>query len=84
MNINILIRHAMQFSINLICFIEQKINILVVAMQKILLTTIFIREVNDFNLFSDFKYKLNQTSFDYEKITIRFCCFCMTATVPVA
>ena len=52
-----------------------------VAMQKISLATIFIREVNDFIFVSGFKYELNQTSFRYKKITIRLCCFCSTATV---
>ena len=63
------------------CYIGQKIDILVVAMQKISLATIFIQEVNDFIFISDLKYGLNQTSLSYRKITIRFCCFCSTATV---
>ena len=62
-------------------YIRQENDILVVAMQKISLATIFIQEVNDFSLISDFKYELNQTSVSYEKITIRFCGFCSTATV---
>ena len=62
-------------------YIRQKNDILVVAMQKISLATIFIREVNNFILISDFKYELNQISLSYKKITIRFCCFCSTATV---
>ena len=62
-------------------YIRQKNDILVVAMQKISLATIFIREVNNFILISDLEYKLNQTSLSYKKITIRFCCFCLTATV---
>ena len=70
-----------KFSINQMHHIRQKIDILMVAMQKISLATIFIREVNDFIFISDFKYELNRTSFSYEKITIRFCCFCSTATV---
>ena len=62
-------------------YIRQKNGILVVAMQKISLATIFIRKVNNFILISDFKYELNQTSISYKKISIRFCCFCSTATV---
>ena len=50
-------------------------------MQKIMLATIFIREINDFILISDFKYEPIRTLLSYEKITIRFCCFCSTATV---
>ena len=61
--------------------IGQKIDILVVAMQKFSLATIFIQQVNDFILISDIKYELNRTSLSYKKITIRFCCFCSTATV---
>ena len=61
--------------------IKQKFDILVVAMQKFSLATIFIRQVNDFVLISDIKYELNRTSLSYKKITIRFCCFCSTATV---
>ena len=61
--------------------IVQKIDIFVVAMEKFCLATIFIRHVNDFILISDFKYELNWTSLSYKKITIRFCCFCSTATV---
>ena len=64
--------------------IRQKIDILVVAMQKFSLATIFIRQVNDFILISDIKYDLNRTSLGYKKIIIRFCCFCSTATVPSA
>ena len=64
-------------------YIRQKNDILVVAMQKISLATIFIRELNDFILISDFEYEPNRTLLSYEKITIRFCCFCSTATVCV-
>ena len=70
-----------KFSISKMYYIRQKNDILVVAMQKISLATIFIREVNNFILISDLEYKLNQTSLSYKKITIRFCCFCLTATV---
>ena len=63
-------------------YIRQKNDILVVAMQKISLATIFIRELNDFIFISDFEYEPNRTLLSYEKITIRFCCFCSTATVP--
>ena len=62
-------------------YIRQKNDILVVAMQKISLATIFIRELNDFILISDFEYEPNRALLSYEKITIRFCCFCSTATV---
>ena len=48
-------------------YIRQKNDILVVAMQKISLATIFIREVNNFILILDFKYELNQTSISYKK-----------------
>ena len=65
-------------------YIRQKNDILVVAMQKISLATIFIRELNDFILISDFEYEPNRTLLSYEKITIRFCCFCSTATVTKA
>ena len=67
-----------KFSTNLMYYIGQKNNILVVAMQKILLATIFIQEVNDFILISDFKFLLNWTLSNYKKITIHFC---STATV---
>ena len=63
-------------------YIGQNIVILVVAMQKILLATIFIQEVNDFILISDFKFLLNWTLSYYKKSTIHFCFFCSTATVP--
>ena len=56
----------------------QKFDILVVAMQKFSLATIFIGEVNDFILNSDFEYKFNQTSLSCKKIIIQFC---LTATV---
>ena len=62
-------------------YIRQKNDILVVAMQKISLATIFIRELNDFILISDFEYEPNRTLLSYEKISIRFCCFFSTATV---
>ena len=64
-------------------YIRQKNDILVVAMQKISLATIFIRELNDFILISDFKYELNRTLLSYKKVTIHFCCFCSTATVDI-
>ena len=57
------------------CFIGPKIDILVVAMQKISLATIFIQEVNDFILILDFEYELHRTLLSYEKITIRSAAF---------
>ena len=70
-----------KFSTNKMYHIRQKIDILVVAMQKFSLAIIFIRQINDFILISDIKYELNRTSLSYKKMTIRFCCFCLTATV---
>ena len=49
-------------------YIGQRIDKLVVTMQKISLLTIFILEVNDFIFISDFKYELNRTSLSHKKL----------------